>query len=221
MSTTATPETYERVAPSECWRDPVLVMCKRGIDICFSGLLLLVLSPLFFALGLAVWATSQGSVFYAWKVVGKNGRPFTGYKFRTMVANADQMKATLQCRNEMSGPMFKMTDDPRVTPVGRWMRRYSLDELPQLYSVWKGDMSLVGPRPPLVTEYVQFSEYQKQKLMVTPGITCLWQTSGRNNICSFDEWVALDLDYIRRWSLGLDFEILWRTLRVVVNGSGK
>ena len=117
--------------------------------------------------------------------------------------------------------MFKMTHDPRVTPVGSFMRRYSLDELPQLYSVFKGDMSLVGPRPPLVTEYQQFTEYQKQKLAVKPGITCLWQVTGRNDINDFDEWVRLDLQYIRNWSLWLDFEILFRTLGAVFSGSGK
>jgi lipopolysaccharide/colanic/teichoic acid biosynthesis glycosyltransferase len=138
-----------------------------------------------------------------------------------MVANADAIKATLEARNEMSGPVFKVTNDPRITRVGFWMRRYSLDELPQLYSVLKGDMSLVGPRPPLLTEYIRFSGYQRQKLAVTPGMTCLWQVSGRNDLSDFDEWVALDLEYIRHWSLWLDFKILFRTAWVVVAGSGK
>ena len=218
---TATTETYELVAPSESWRDPLRVVCKRAIDIGGSAFLLVLLSPLFLLLGLLVRATSRGPVFYPWKVAGKNGRPFTGYKFRSMVANADAVKQSLQSRNEMTGPMFKITDDPRITRVGRWMRRYSLDELPQLYSVLKGQMSMVGPRPPLLTEYAHFSEYQKQKLAVTPGITCLWQTSGRNDIRNFDEWIVLDLEYIRRWSLWLDFQILWRTAWVVLAGSGK
>jgi len=117
--------------------------------------------------------------------------------------------------------MFKVTDDPRITKVGRWLRKYSLDELPQLYSVLKGDMSLVGPRPPLVTEYDQFSEFQKQKLAVTPGITCLWQVNGRNQIYDFDQWVRLDLEYIARWSLSLDLSILMRTACAVFRGSGK
>ena len=121
----------------------------------------------------------------------------------------------------MSGPVFKLTDDPRITPLGRWMRRYSLDELPQLYSVLKGDMSLVGPRPPLVSEYERFTEYQKQKLSVKPGITCLWQVSGRNQVKDFDEWVRLDLEYIRRWTPWLDLNILFRTVGAVVSGSGK
>src|SRR6185295_8570946 len=152
---------------------------------------------------------------------GRNGRPFTGYKFRSMVVNADQLKDQLKELNEMSGPMFKLSRDPRVTSVGSWMRRYSLDELPQLYSVLKGDMSLVGPRPPLVTEYAEFTNYQKQKLAVKPGITCLWQVNGRNQINDFDEWIRLDLQYIGAWSLGLDLRILFKTLRAVFAGSGK
>ena len=138
-----------------------------------------------------------------------------------MVANADEFKAKLESLNEMNGPVFKMTDDPRITAVGQWMRRYSLDELPQLYSVIKGDMSLVGPRPPLTTEYCRFTEYQKQKLAVIPGMTCLWQVQGRNRVRDFDEWVELDLAYIRNWSLMLDFNILFRTARAVFAGSGK
>jgi lipopolysaccharide/colanic/teichoic acid biosynthesis glycosyltransferase len=138
-----------------------------------------------------------------------------------MVTNADELKAKLEAQNEMTGPMFKITNDPRVTPVGAWMRKYSLDELPQLYSVLKGDMSLVGPRPPLVTEYEKFTAYQKQKLAVKPGITCLWQVSGRNDINDFDQWVRLDLEYICNWSQRLDLHILVRTVGTVFSGSGK
>jgi lipopolysaccharide/colanic/teichoic acid biosynthesis glycosyltransferase len=138
-----------------------------------------------------------------------------------MVSNADALRDRLASRNEMQGPVFKVSDDPRVTKIGAWLRRYSLDELPQLYNVLKGDMSLVGPRPPLVLEYAQFSEYQKQKMAVKPGITCLWQVSGRNNISDFNEWVRLDLEYIGRWSLTLDLAILMRTVGTVLSGSGK
>jgi lipopolysaccharide/colanic/teichoic acid biosynthesis glycosyltransferase len=138
-----------------------------------------------------------------------------------MVTNADELKAELENRNEMTGPVFKLTHDPRITPLGSWMRRYSLDELPQLFSVVRGDMSLVGPRPPLVTEYERFTEYQKQKLAVMPGITCLWQVSGRNQVRDFDEWVRLDLEYIRDWSLTMDLKILLRTVSEVFAGSGK
>src|SRR5437773_7852858 len=138
------------------------------------------------------------------RVVGKNGVEFPIYKFRTMIDRAEDMKAQLLEHNEMNGPVFKIRNDPRLTPLGRFLRKYSLDELPQLWSVLKGDMSLVGPRPPLQTEYAQFTEWQKGKLAVTPGMTCLWQVSGRNDIREFDEWVRLDLEYIGRWSLWLD-----------------
>lgn len=220
MSTLTGP-AYPPLVLSQHWSRPLPLFVKRALDILVSAILLVLLSPLFLILACLVKFTSEGSVFYPWKVVGKNGHPFTGYKFRSMVANADALKARLQSQNEMTGPMFKMTRDPRVTRVGAWMRRYSLDELPQLYSVLTGDMSLVGPRPPLVTEYEQFTPYQKQKLAVVPGITCLWQVSGRNSIHDLDEWVRLDLEYIRHGSLWLDLKILAQTARAVLAGSGK
>jgi lipopolysaccharide/colanic/teichoic acid biosynthesis glycosyltransferase/glycosyltransferase involved in cell wall biosynthesis len=203
------------------WHNPLLLGCKRMLDIVIAGSLLILLLPLFFVLAVAVKLTSRGPVFYRWQVVGKDGRRFTGYKFRSMYSNADELKKQLEPLNEMSGPVFKLTNDPRVTKFGRVLRRYSLDELPQLYSVLKGDMSLVGPRPPLVSEYVRFTEFQRQKLVVKPGITCLWQVEGRNEINDFDNWVKLDLEYIRRWSLRLDFWILARTAGEVLGGSGR
>lgn len=209
------------VIRSRYWQNRFWTGCKRVLDILGSLVLLILLLPLLFLLMLLVKLTSAGPVFYAWKVVGKAGKRFTGYKFRSMVVDADQLKTALLAKNEMSGPVFKLTEDPRITPVGRWMRRYSLDELPQLYSVLIGDMSLVGPRPPLSSEYERFTEYQKQKLAVKPGITCLWQVSGRNQVKDFDDWVRLDLEYIRNWSLWLDFSILFRTVGAVVSGSGK
>jgi len=218
---TAAGQTHAQPVFSSNWQQPFQIGCKRALDVLVSALLLLLLSPLLLILGLLVKLTSRGPVIYRWKVVGRNGRPFVGYKFRSMVANADELKAKLEDRNEMTGPVFKLVNDPRITRVGSWMRRYSLDELPQLYSVLKGDMSLVGPRPPLVTEYARFNEYQKQKLGVKPGITCLWQISGRNELSDFDDWVGLDLSYIRRWSLWLDFKILLKTLTVVFSGSGR
>lgn len=218
----AAPEqNHERAVLSPNWGRPLQVACKRVVDILASALALVLLSPLFAVLAVLAKLTSPGPVFYHWKVVGKNGVPFTGYKFRSMVVDADALKSKLQGRNEMTGPVFKITNDPRVTAVGAWMRRYSLDELPQLYSVLKGDMSMVGPRPPLVTEYQQFTEYQKQKLAVRPGITCLWQVSGRNDIHDFDQWVRLDLEYIRNWSLSQDLQILLKTVGAVFSGSGK
>ncbi len=220
MSTTQA-EAFVGQGRSPNWDKPLLVACKRAFDVAISFLLIVLLLPLFMVLAVAVKLSSPGTVFYRWRVVGEGGRTFTGYKFRSMYSNADELKSKLESLNEMSGPMFKLTNDPRVTRLGGFLRRYSLDELPQIYSVLKGDMSLVGPRPPLVTEYVRFTEYQKQKLAVKPGITCLWQISGRNDICDFDDWVRLDLEYIRRWSLQLDFWILMRTAGEVFAGSGK
>ncbi len=203
------------------WQNPFLLGFKWLLDVLVSGLLLVVLSPLFLILALAIKLTSSGPVFYRWDVVGKGGRPFRGYKFRSMCLNADQLKAQLEPLNEMCGPAFKLTNDPRVTKLGAWMRRHSLDELPQLYSVLRGDMSLVGPRPPLVSEYARFTECHKQKLAVKPGITCLWQVNGRNDVKDFDAWVKLDLDYIRRWTPMLDMKILLKTVSEVFAGSGK
>jgi lipopolysaccharide/colanic/teichoic acid biosynthesis glycosyltransferase len=197
------------------------VASKRAIDIIVSSAVLLLLSPVYLVLAIAVKLSSPGPVFYRWEVVGKDGTPFVGYKFRSMVADADQLKDKLEKFNEMKGPVFKIKDDPRVTTLGRLMRRYSLDELPQLYSVLIGDMSLVGPRPPLVSEYARFNEYQKQKLAVKPGITCLWQVNGRNNVKDLDDWVKLDLEYIRLWNPMLDVKILLKTAGAVLSGSGK
>jgi len=212
---------HEPLAYSRCWHSPVQIAAKRFFDMVISLSLLLLLFPFLLAIAVAVKLSSPGPIFYRWKVVGCGGRPFTGYKFRSMVANADALRDELTSLNEMTGPVFKIANDPRITNVGAWLRKYSLDELPQLYSVLKGDMSLVGPRPPLVTEFEQFSEYQKQKMAVKPGITCLWQVSGRNQISDFDEWVRLDLEYISRWSLSLDLAILMRTVEAVFSGSGK
>jgi lipopolysaccharide/colanic/teichoic acid biosynthesis glycosyltransferase len=193
---------------------------KRAFDIVVSLLLLLVLAPVLVAIGLLVGLTSEGPVFYHWKVLGCRARPFLGYKFRTMVPNAEALKAEMLARNEMTGPVFKMRNDPRVTPVGRFLRKYSLDELPQLWSVLRGDMSLVGPRPPSPEEFAAFKPWQRGKLAVTPGITCLWQVMGRSEISDFDDWARLDLEYIANWTFWLDLKILARTVPVVVRGRG-
>jgi lipopolysaccharide/colanic/teichoic acid biosynthesis glycosyltransferase len=196
-------------------------VAKRVLDVIVSACLLAILSPLLLTLAALVKLTSSGPAFYRWRVVGQSGLRFVSYKFRSMVENADLLKPQLLRRNEMNGPVFKLAGDPRITPLGAWMRRYSLDELPQLYSVFAGQMSLVGPRPPLETEFLQFTSLQKQKLAVKPGITCLWQVMGRNRIHDFDDWVALDLEYIRTWSLALDLRILVHTAREVLRGSGR
>jgi len=212
---------YSTVTFSPAWSSSAKLASKRIMDVIASSTVMLLLSPLYLVLAIAVKLTSPGPVLYKWRVVGKGCRPFIGYKFRSMVVDADQMKDKLEEFNEMKGPVFKITDDPRITALGRWMRRHSLDELPQFYSVLRGDMSLVGPRPPLVSEYVRFTDYQKQKLAVKPGITCLWQVNGRNDVKDFDEWVKLDLEYIHRWTLVLDIKILMKTASEVFAGSGK
>ena len=193
---------------------------KRLMDVSVAGLLLVAAAPVFAAIAVAIKATSRGPVLFPCRWVGKDGVTFTGYKFRSMVEGAEGQEAALQSRNEMRGPAFKLTDDPRVTPLGRFLRKYSLDELPQLWSVLKGDLSLVGPRPPRAHEYAQFSPFQRGKMAVKPGITCLWQVEGRHAINDVDQWVERDLDYIRRWSLWLDIKILARTAVVVLKGTG-
>lgn len=208
------PDHEQMTQPS--WRRPL----KRLIDIAGSGVALVLLSPLLMLIALLIYLIDNRPVLYRWQVVGKDGIPFTSWKFRTMVPSADALKSSLLVSNEMNGPVFKMRDDPRITPLGRKLRRFSLDELPQLWSVLKGDMSLVGPRPPLVTEYEQFSDWQKRKLSVTPGLTCLWQISGRNEIKDFDDWVRMDLQYIQQWSISEDFRIMFRTVEVVLRGRG-
>lgn len=189
---------------------------KRWLDIVLSAASLVVVSPLLLLIALAIRVSNGAPTLFEWYVVGENGRPFKSYKFRTMVANAEQMKRELMDRNEMGGPVFKMKDDPRVTRIGRFLRKFSLDELPQLWSVFKGDMSLVGPRPPLQSEYEKFEDWQKRKLTVKPGMTSLWHVSGRPS--DFDEWLRLDFEYIDHWSLWLDFKILLKTVFFVISG---
>jgi lipopolysaccharide/colanic/teichoic acid biosynthesis glycosyltransferase len=205
-------------AASRAWRAQQAI--KRGLDVLLAAVGLVVLAPILCLIALIVWLDSDGPVLYPWRVVGYRGRRFTGYKFRTMVPEADRLKADLMHLNEMSGPVFKIREDPRVTRVGRILRKYSLDELPQLWSVLRGDMSLVGPRPLGPDEFVSALPQQRRKLAVVPGITCLWQVNGRSEIDDFEHWVALDLQYISTWSLGLDFRILAQTIPVVFRGTG-
>ena len=215
------PLRLPEVVLSPRYLDEDVLFVKRLIDVAISVMLLALLAPLFLLIALAIKLTTPSlSVFYPWRVIGLNGRPFTGYKFTTMVADADERKADLMSRNEMQGPVFKVKGDPRITPLGHFLRKYSLNELPQLWSVLKGDMSLVGPRPAFRHELARYELWHKRKLTVKPGMTCLWQVSGRNRIRNFDEWVRLDLEYIERWSLWLDMRILGRTFWAVVSGSG-
>jgi len=197
------------------------LFAKRVMDLAVASFLLVLLWPVFLVLAMLVKLSSRGPVFYRWHVIGRNGKPFVGFKFRTMVHNADELKAGLAQHNEMTGPVFKMSGDPRITRIGRWLRKYSLDELPQLYSVLKGDMSLVGPRPAYRAELERYEFWQVRKLSIRPGITCLWQIRGRNEISDFNQWVAMDLEYIDTWSLWLDLRILLRTAWAVLAGTGK
>jgi exopolysaccharide biosynthesis polyprenyl glycosylphosphotransferase len=202
------------------WDSDALFL-KRLFDVLVTGLLLLIVMPIMLLIAI-ISKISQPKlpIFYPWRVVGKHGMEFTGYKFRTMVADADKLKADLMSLNEMKGPVFKIKNDPRITKLGRFLRKYSLDELPQLWSVIKGDMSLVGPRPAGPHELERYEFWHKRKLSILPGITCLWQVSGRNKINDFDQWVRMDFEYINNWSLWLDLKILARTAWVVIAGTG-
>jgi lipopolysaccharide/colanic/teichoic acid biosynthesis glycosyltransferase len=180
-------------------------------------------------LSLPIWAvviagirlSSPGPVFFRQERSGRYGKPFRMWKFRTMHANAEASRESLEAQNEMDGPVFKITNDPRIFPLGRWLRRMSIDELPQLINVLRGEMSLVGPRPLPVYEIQRIEKRaQRRRLSVKPGLTCLWQVTGRNGIKNFEEWVALDLQYIDNWSLWLDAKILCQTLPAVLRGTG-
>ncbi|MDR3543896.1 MAG: sugar transferase [Desulfosporosinus sp.] len=196
-------------------RRPWQEVGKRCMDIILSGFGLIVLSPLLLAVGLIIKLTSKGPVIFAQERIGLNGRAFRIYKFRSMVVNAEELKKCLAHLNEVSGPVFKIVNDPRVTAVGRFIRKTSIDELPQLFNVLRGDMSLVGPRPPLPQEVNLYDSKHRKRLAVRPGITCIWQVSGRNEV-GFEEWMEMDADYVDRWSLWLDMEILARTVPVVL-----
>lgn len=193
---------------------------KRILDFILAAFAIVVLSPVFVIIALIIKLTSDGPIFFKQKRCGLSGRQFTFYKFRTMVVGAESQLNDIMDFNEMKGPVFKMTNDPRVTKVGKWLRKFSLDELPQLWNVLKGDMSLVGPRPPLPSEVEKYDNWQRRKLSMRPGITCLWQISGRSEISNFEEWMKLDLQYIDNWSLWLDLKILLKTIPVVFSGKG-
>lgn len=192
---------------------------KRALDICASLAGLVVLSPLFLVVALLIYREDRGKVFFSQERNGRNNRVFRMYKFRSMVANAPALRQELGKYNELDGPAFKMKDDPRITRIGGFLRRTSLDELPQLVNVLKGEMSLVGPRPLPTYETAQCNAYQMQRLLVKPGITCYWQISGRSDI-SFEQWIEMDLRYIRQASFWTDIRILLLTVKAVVTGKG-
>lgn len=203
--------------PDTSW--PLII--KRIIDIVVSAILLVILAIPMAFIAVLVKLTSEGPVLYKQQRAGLNGRPFTLLKFRSMYKDADKLKSFLLDKNEINGPAFKLSNDPRVTPLGRFLRRYSIDELPQLINVLRGEMSLVGPRPLPLDEVAKFDNPgYRRRLSMKPGLTCLWQISGRSEIKDFDEWVRLDLEYIDNWSLWLDFKIMLKTIPVVLSGKG-
>lgn len=195
------------------------LLLKRMFDVAVSFILLALLSPILLIIAGLIKMTSPGPILIKQVRCGLGGRKFTFYKYRSMNADAEERKRELEPLNEMSGPVFKIKDDPRITPVGRIIRKLSIDELPQLWNVLKGEMSLVGPRPPIPEEVQQYESWQRRRLSMRPGLTCLWQINGRNEV-DFDQWMRLDLEYIDNWSLGLDFKIILRTIPVVLTGHG-
>ena len=188
---------------------------KRTIDIVASFTGLILLSPLILIVSMLIKLESKGEVIFKQKRVGLNGKEFYMYKFRSMVINAEELKEQLESQNEMSGPMFKIKDDPRITKVGKFIRKTSIDELPQLINVIKGDMSLVGPRPSLPKEVEKFEQWMMERLEVKPGLTCIWQISGRNNI-DFEDWMKLDIKYVRERSFKLDMKLILKTVLVLL-----
>jgi len=194
-------------------------LLKRVLDITVSSIALLVTSPVMLGIAIAVRTDSEGSIFYKAQRIGRKGRTFSCYKFRTMVSNADKLKADLEHMNERDSVLFKIAKDPRITNVGKVLRKYSLDELPQFYNVLRGDMSLVGPRPPMASEVEKYDLAHLRRLDVLPGITGLWQVEARQDP-SFDSYISLDTAYVENWSFLMDLRILARTVGVVLSGTG-
>lgn len=194
---------------------PIYYTVKRGFDLIAATCGLILLSPMMLWIAFLIKREDHGPVFYKQTRVGKNGKTFEMYKFRSMFVNADQMLDKLKDQNDVEGPMFKMKKDPRITKVGHFIREHSLDELPQFINVIKGDMSLVGPRPPLPSEVAEYSDYDKQRLYVIPGCTGLWQATERNEV-GFSEMVQLDIEYIKKANFWFDLWIIWKTVEIVI-----
>ena len=199
---------------------PVYDFCKRIFDIVMSALALIVLSPVFLIVAIAIKREDGGNVFYSSIRLTKGGREFNMYKFRSMCLNADQMLDSLMDQNEVNGPAFKIKEDPRVTKVGRFIRKTSIDELPQMWNILKGDMTIIGPRPPLPREVAQYTPYQMHRLDVKTGLSCYHEVYGRSDTTDFDEWVEADLKYIRERGMLTDLKIIFLTAKVVLTGKG-
>lgn len=209
-------QNYEKLSPEE---KPIYEFFKRMLDIVCSITALVCLSWLFLITALAIMIEDGGNPFFVQTRVGKNGKVFRMYKFRSMYMGAEHEINKLQDKNEADGPVFKIANDPRVTRVGAFIRRTSIDELPQLINILKGDMSIVGPRPPLKNEVLEYNDFQLQRLLVKPGLTCYWQCSGRSDV-SFDEWMRLDIKYIKERSFWNDIKIIFNTIPAVIIGKG-
>lgn len=197
-----------------------LLFIKSTIDLLLASLFIVTLFPLLLLITILIKLTSRGPAIFRQVRCGLGGRKFDLFKFRSMITNAEVVRDDLQHLNEMTGPVFKLSKDPRCTPLGRWLRKFSLDELPQLINILKGDMSFVGPRPPLPEEVDRYERWQRRRLRMKPGLTCLWQVQGRNEI-DFEEWMRLDLQYIDNWSLFLDLKIIFQTIPIVLLGRGR
>lgn len=203
-------------------RRPVYSFFRRLQDIFFSLIAIIVLSPLLLITALAVVIDDpKGGPIFSQIRVGKNGKQFKVYKFRSMCVDAEAKLKDLLSKNEMEGPAFKIKDDPRITKVGKFIRKCSIDELPQLFNILKGDMSIVGPRPPLPREVEMYTDYQKQRLLITPGLTCYWQIQPHRNDITFEEWVEMDLKYIRERSFFIDWKIIFMTVKAVLGRNGE
>lgn len=203
---------YEVIEPKE---GPVYIFCKRAMDIIGSLAGIILLSPLLLIIAIAIKIDDpKGSIIFSQQRCGEDNKLFQMYKFRSMVSNAEELLEELRSQNEMDGPVFKIKDDPRITKVGKFIRKTSVDELPQLFNILKGDMSIVGPRPAIPHEVAEYNDYQRQRLLVKPGLTCIWQVSGRNSI-GFDEWVDMDLEYIEKRNLWMDIKLIFKTVGVL------
>lgn len=201
----------EEIIQIERKNNALYEVSKRALDIIASFLGLIILSPILLIVAILIKLESKGPALFSQSRIGLSGEQFKMYKFRSMVQNAEELKDKLAKQNEMSGPMFKMKDDPRVTKVGKFIRKTSIDELPQLINVLKGEMSLVGPRPSLPSEVEKFESWMLKRLEVKPGLTCYWQVSGRNNIC-FEDWMKLDIDYVNHRNMKLDIKLIFKTI---------
>ena len=201
-------------------KNDLALAVKSTLDLMLSAGMLVVLSPILLLLAILIKLDSKGPIIFKQARVGLRGRQFNIYKFRTMIQDAEKARELLMEQNEMDGPVFKIKDDPRITRVGKILRKTGLDELPQLYNVVKGEMSLIGPRPPLPSEVTQYERWQLRRLSIKPGITCTWQIIPNRNEVEFENWMKLDLNYIDKWSLKEDFKLLFRTIKTVILGTG-